>query len=44
MDFMRDSWANMAQNEEIVDSIGNTNQQFKLVFQKKREEQVQTPR
>ncbi|GAU51197.1 hypothetical protein TSUD_97700 [Trifolium subterraneum] len=35
MDFLSDSWANMAQTEEIVDSVGNTNQQFLLVVPKK---------
>ncbi|MCH82072.1 hypothetical protein A2U01_0002868 [Trifolium medium] len=34
MNFTSDFWANMAQNEEIVDSVGNTNQQFQLVVPK----------
>ncbi|CAJ2646207.1 hypothetical protein L195_g047722 [Trifolium pratense] len=35
MDFMSNSWDNMTQKEEIVDSVGNLNQQFQLVVPKK---------
>jgi hypothetical protein len=35
MDFLNNSWANMTQIEETVDSVGNTNQQFQLVVPKK---------
>jgi hypothetical protein len=35
MDFLSNSWANMTQNEEIVDSDGNTDQEFQLVVPKK---------
>jgi hypothetical protein len=33
--FLSNSWANITQNEEIVDSAGNTDQQFQLVVPKK---------
>jgi hypothetical protein len=37
MDFLNNNyWANMAQTEEMVDSVGSTNQQFQLVVPKKR--------
>ncbi|KAK2360275.1 hypothetical protein QL285_085560 [Trifolium repens] len=36
MDFLNNSWANMTQTEELIDSVGNTNQQFQLVVSKKR--------
>jgi hypothetical protein len=36
MDFLNNSWANMTQTEELVDSVRNTNQQFQLVVSKKR--------
>jgi hypothetical protein len=35
MDFLSNSWANMTQNEEIVDLAGNTDQQFQLVVPRK---------
>jgi hypothetical protein len=38
MDFLNNSQDNMAQNEDMVDSIGNTNQQFQLMVPKKKEE------
>ncbi|KAK2411661.1 hypothetical protein QL285_046917 [Trifolium repens] len=42
MDFLNNNyWANMTQTEEMIDSVGSTNQQFQLVVHKK-EEQVQT--
>ncbi|GAU43589.1 hypothetical protein TSUD_27910 [Trifolium subterraneum] len=34
MDFLSNSWANMTQTKEVVDSVGNTNQQFQLVVPK----------
>jgi hypothetical protein len=36
IDFLSNSWANMTQNEGIVDSAGNTDQQFQLVVPKKK--------
>jgi preprotein translocase subunit SecF len=36
IDFLSNSWDNMAQNEEIIDSVGNTNQKFQSVVPKKR--------
>ncbi|KAK2442246.1 hypothetical protein QL285_013459 [Trifolium repens] len=35
VDFLSNSWANMTQNEEIVDLAGNTDQQFQLVVPRK---------
>jgi hypothetical protein len=35
-DFLNNSWANMTQTEEMINSVGNTNQQFQLVVPKKR--------
>jgi hypothetical protein len=35
MNFLNNSWANMTQTEELVDSVGNRNQQFQLVVSKK---------
>ncbi|GAU22855.1 hypothetical protein TSUD_282220 [Trifolium subterraneum] len=35
MDFLKNSWANMTQTEEMIASVGNTNQQFQLVVPKK---------
>jgi hypothetical protein len=36
MNFLNNSWANMTQTDEMVDSVGNTNQPFQLVVPKKR--------
>jgi len=33
--FLSDSWSNMAQNDESVDLVGNTNQPFQLVVPRK---------
>jgi len=33
--FLSDSWSNMAQNDESVDLVGNTNQPFQLVVSRK---------
>ena len=35
-DFLNNSWANMTQTEKMINSVGNTNQQFQLVVSKKR--------
>jgi hypothetical protein len=35
MNFLNNSWANMTRTEELVDSVGNRNQQFQLVVSKK---------
>ena len=41
MDFLNNSWANMTQTEEMVNSVGNTNQQFQLVVSKKKRKSKQ---
>jgi hypothetical protein len=34
----------MTWNEKIVDSVEDANQQFQLMVQKKKEEQIETPK
>ncbi|GAU50241.1 hypothetical protein TSUD_194760 [Trifolium subterraneum] len=40
MDFLSNYWANMTQTKEVVDSVGNMNQQFQLVVPKNRKNKV----